>query len=177
LRDCRRSGRRRRTNRSYCRRSRCGRCWLRGRRRHDRYRSRCLGCRRNSGRRRFSFDRLCHRRSGNRGHTWFHCGWRHAHRWRRHGRGRSHPRGLRCRILRFFIRFGRRFHLRFGFGYSQNVLAHLLRDVHGDRARVRLLFRDAVPRQQVNDGFGLHFEFAGQLVDSDLICVGHALRS
>ncbi len=42
---------------------------------------------------------------------------------------------------------------------------------------MRLLFRDAVPRQQVNDGFRLDLQFAGQLVDSDLICVGHALRS
>jgi hypothetical protein len=42
---------------------------------------------------------------------------------------------------------------------------------------VRLLFRDAVTGQQVNDGFGLNLEFAGQLVNSDLIYVGHALRS
>jgi len=42
---------------------------------------------------------------------------------------------------------------------------------------MRLLFRYAVPRQQVNDGFGLDLEFAGQFVDSDLIYVGHALRS
>ena len=42
---------------------------------------------------------------------------------------------------------------------------------------MRLLFCDAVAGQQVNDGFGLHLEFAGQLVNADLICVGHALRS
>jgi hypothetical protein len=39
---------------------------------------------------------------------------------------------------------------------------------------MRLLFRDAVPRQQVNNGFGLDLEFTGQLVDSDLVCVSHA---
>ncbi len=42
---------------------------------------------------------------------------------------------------------------------------------------MRLLFRDAVARQQVNDGLSLDFKFAGQLVNSDLICVSHALRS
>ena len=42
---------------------------------------------------------------------------------------------------------------------------------------MRLLLRDAIPGQQVNNGFGFDLEFAGQLVDSDLICVGHALRS
>ncbi len=41
---------------------------------------------------------------------------------------------------------------------------------------MRLFFRDAVPRQEVNNGLGLDLEFAGQLVNSDLICVVHALR-
>jgi hypothetical protein len=67
--------------------------------------------------------------------------------------------------------------LRFFFGDSLNLFAHLFRDIRGDRARVRLLLRDAIPGQQVNDGFGLDFEFAGQFVNSDLIYVGHALRS
>jgi hypothetical protein len=89
-------------------------------------------------------------------------------------RSRPHPRGLRSRVLRFFFRLGNRFYLRFGFSGSLKIFAHLLSDVSGDRARVRLLFRDAVPGQQVNDGFGLDLEFAGQLVDSDLVCVCHA---
>jgi len=97
-------------------------------------------------------------------------------RWCR-GRGRSHPRGFHRCFLRFFFRFGGRFRLRFLFGNSLNLFAHFLSDVGRDRARVRLLFRDAVPRQQVNDGFGFDLEFAGQFVDSDLIYVGHALRS
>jgi hypothetical protein len=42
---------------------------------------------------------------------------------------------------------------------------------------VGLFLRDAEAGQKVNDGFGLDFELAGQLVDSDLIGVGHALRS
>jgi len=90
---------------------------------------------------------------------------------------RPHPCSLRSRFLRFFFCFGSRFHLRFFFGGSLNLFAHLLGDVGRDRARVRLLFRDAVARQQVNDGLRLDFQFAGQFVDSDLIYVGHALRS
>jgi len=97
-------------------------------------------------------------------------------RWCRR-RSRSHPRGFRSRFLRFFFSFGSRFRLRFLFGGPLNLFAHFLSDVRGDRARVRLLFRYAVSRQQVNDGLGLNLEFAGQFVDSDLIYVGHALRS
>jgi hypothetical protein len=67
--------------------------------------------------------------------------------------------------------------MRFFLGGSLNLFAHLLRDVLRDGARVRLFFRDAIPRQQVNDGFRLDLQFAGQFVNSDLIYVGHALRS
>ena len=94
-------------------------------------------------------------------------------RWRS---GWSHPRGLRRGLLRIFFRFGSRFRLRFGLGGSLKVLAHFFSDVHRDRARVRLFFSDAVPSQQIDDGLGLDLEFAGQFVDSDLICVAHALR-
>jgi len=62
-------------------------------------------------------------------------------------------------------------------GLALNRAANLLRDVDRDRARVGLFLRDAEAGQKVNDGFGLDFELAGQLVDSDLIGVGHALRS
>jgi hypothetical protein len=58
-----------------------------------------------------------------------------------------------------------------------NRAAHLFGDVHRDRARVRLFLRDAEAGQKVNNGLGLDFELAGQLVNSDLIGVGHALRS
>jgi len=97
-------------------------------------------------------------------------------RWCRR-RGRSHARSLRSRFLRFFFRFGSRFRLRFLYGGPLNLFAHFLGNVRGDRTRVRLLFRDAIPGQQVNDGFGFDLEFAGQFVDSDLIYVSHALRS
>jgi len=97
-------------------------------------------------------------------------------RWCRR-RSRSHPRGFRSRFLRFFFSFGSRFRLRFLFGGPLNFFAHFHGNVRGDRARVRLLFRDAIPGQQVNDGFGLDLEFAGKFVDSDLIYVSHALRS
>jgi len=170
---CGRSCRRRGTNRSCRRRSR-------GSRRHGRSRRRRLGHRWSngcSGCGRLRCDGLCRWGSGNDWRTRFHGNGRHAGLWRRYWRGGSHPRGLRSRILRFFFRLGSRFHLRFGFGGSLKIFAHFLSDVCGDRARVRLLFRDAVPGQQVNDGFGFDLEFAGQLVNSDLIYVGHALRS
>jgi hypothetical protein len=46
-----------------------------------------------------------------------------------------------------------------GLGFSVSdpaqVLADFFRNVFRDRARVRLLFRDAIPGQQVNDRFCL----------------------
>jgi hypothetical protein len=40
-----------------------------------------------------------------------------------------------------------------------------------------LLLRDAEARQKVDDGLCFDFELAGQLVNSNLISVGHAFRS
>jgi len=48
-----------------------------------------------------------------------------------------------------------RFGLRFGVRNTLEVLADFLRDIHGNGAGVRLLFGDAVPRQQVDDRFRL----------------------
>jgi len=67
--------------------------------------------------------------------------------------------------------------VRFFFSHALNLFANLLRNILGNGARVRLFFRYAIPRQQVNDGFRLDLQFAGQFVDSDLIYVGHALHS
>jgi hypothetical protein len=122
----------------------------------------------------FRCYQLSSRRSTNCRRTQLHSGWRNARLWRRSG---PHPRGLGSRVLCFFFRLGNCLSVRFLFGGPLNLLAHLFRDVHRDRARVRLLFRHPVPGQQVNDGFGLHLEFAGKLVNSDLIYVGHALHS
>ena len=140
-------------------------------------RSRRLRGSRGSGHGRLVGDRLCYWRGSRRRRARFHCGWRHTRLWRRSGRSRSHSRSLRCRFLRLFFYFGSRLRLGLFFGSALNLFAHLFRNVRGDRTRVRLLFRDAVPRQKVNDGFRLDLEFAGQLVNSDLIYVGHALRS
>jgi hypothetical protein len=92
------------------------------------------------------------------------CGWPQA-------------RGLRRGILGIFFCFGSGFRLRFGFGDSLNLLAHFFCHIGRNRARMGLLFRDAIPGQKVNDGFGLDLQLAGQLINSDLIRVGHALRS
>jgi hypothetical protein len=64
-----------------------------------------------------------------------------------------------------------------GLGLTLNGVAHLFRHVHGNRTRVSLLLRDAEARQKVDDGLGLDFELAGQLVDSDLVGVAHAFCS
>ena len=93
-------------------------------------------------------------------------------------RGRWARASCLCRrLLRLFFRFGRCFCLGLGFGSAQNFLANFFRDVGRNGARMRLFFRYAIPGQKVNDGLGFDLEFAGQLVDSNLICVAHALRS
>lgn len=91
--------------------------------------------------------------------------------------GWPHPRSLYRCILRFFFHLGGEFRLRFRFRSALNDLAHFFRNVHGNRAGVRFLFRDAEAGQKVNDGLRLDLQFAGQLVDSDLIRVAHALHS
>jgi hypothetical protein len=59
----------------------------------------------------------------------------------------------------------------FFFSLPKQAPADFLRDIHRNRARVRLLLFDPEARQQVNDGFRFDLEFAGQLVDSDLVSV------
>jgi hypothetical protein len=58
-----------------------------------------------------------------------------------------------------------------------NRAANFLSYVHRDRTGVSLFFRDAEARQKVDDGLCFDFELTGQLVDSNLISVGHAFRS
>src|SRR5579859_1371174 len=41
---------------------------------------------------------------------------------------------------------------------------------------MRLFFGNTETGQKINNRFGLHFQFAGQLIDSDLVYVAHALR-
>ena len=106
--------------------------------------------------RRRRFCRSARRRCNRRGSCW------------------PHPCSPRRRFLRVFFRLSGCFRRRFRFGLPQNVLANFLGHVRGDRARMRLLLCDPVPGQKVNDCFGLHLKFAGQLVDSDLVCVAHA---
>jgi hypothetical protein len=76
------------------------------------------------------------------------CGWL----------GTRRPRGS---LLRFFLRFGSSFCLSFGFCNPLNSLSYLLRNVCGNRTRVRFLLRDAETGQKVNDRFGLDLQFAG----------------
>jgi hypothetical protein len=152
-----------------------GYCW--GRSRGCRFRCRRRRCR--GGRRRFGRNRGsgCHWSSGLRDRRYWNnrlrCR-RNTCCWRCRGGSRPHSRGLCGGILRFLVRFDGGFCLSFGFGLSQKILADFFCHIDWNRARVRLLLRDAIPRQKVNDSFGLDLEFAGQLVDSDLVCVSHA---
>jgi hypothetical protein len=87
------------------------------------------------------------------------------------------PSSARGSFLAGLLGYGRSFDRSIRFGLALNGAAYFLRNIYRDGARVRFLFRDAEAGQKVNDGLGLDFELAGQLVDSYLIGVGHALRS
>jgi hypothetical protein len=54
------------------------------------------------------------------------------------------------------------------------MLADFFRNIRRNGTRVRFLFGDAVPGQQVNNGFRLDLQFASQLINPDLVDVGHA---
>jgi hypothetical protein len=51
------------------------------------------------------------------------------------------------------------------------MLPHKFGVVQVERARVRLLFRDADLRQVIDQDLGLDLEFSGQLVDADLVWI------
>jgi DNA-binding GntR family transcriptional regulator len=53
------------------------------------------------------------------------------------------------------------------------MLSRKLRVFEIKRARMRLFFRDTDFRQELNQDFRLHFEFARQLVNSNLIRICH----
>jgi hypothetical protein len=63
-----------------------------------------------------------------------------------------------------------------GFRLPLNGATHFFGDVHGDGAGVSFFLRDAEAGEKVDNGLRFDFEFAGQLVNSDLIGVGHAFR-
>ena len=139
-------------------------CW-RCRGRHSRYRRGSRLCRcRNGRRRRHHCRSLC---------RW---GCRGSRRSRRDNR-RS---GARC-FCRRFLGLGGCFDGRFGgglrIGGAFQLLANFYRDVFRDRARVGLFFRDSVARQKIDDGLGLDFQLAGQLIYADLICVAQDFAS
>lgn len=166
--------------RSCCRRSRLRR-GRRARRRGNRslgHNFWCGGRRsRTSRHRHHGRSWLCYRRSRNRRGRRFYDRWSNTRLRRCRNCRRPHSCSLRRGILRFFFRLGRRFRLRFRFRDALNLFAHFLRDVRRNRARVGLLFRNAVAGQKINNRLGLYLKLAGQLVDSDLVCVCHALRS
>jgi hypothetical protein len=63
-----------------------------------------------------------------------------------------------------------------GLRLSLNGAANFLRNVHGDGTGMSLFLRDSEAGEKVDNGLRFDFELAGQLVNSNLIGVGHALR-
>jgi hypothetical protein len=80
--------------------------------------------------------------------------------------------GLRGFRFGFFDYWGRLW-----LATTLNRPANLYRDIFRDRTRVRFLFRDSVARKKIDDRFGLYFQLAGQLVNSDLICFAQDFAS
>jgi hypothetical protein len=66
---------------------------------------------------------------------------------------------------------------RIGLRLSLNGAANLFSNIDRDRTGMGLFLRDAEAGQKVDDGLCFDFELAGQLVNSNLISVGHAFRS
>jgi hypothetical protein len=128
---------------------------------HSRRRRSCRRSRRSNSWRngRLRYNRRSHSRSGRRS------------RWRSR---RPHPRGLRRRVSGFLFGLGLFLGSRFRVSDALQVLPNLLRDVFWNRAGVRLLFRDAIARQEVDDRLRFDLEFASQFVDSYLISFRHA---
>ncbi len=124
-------------------------------------------------RRRNSCWRWGNRRRGSscRGRGWCGC----------HGRGCSGSRPGACCFGGRFLRLGSRaaadcrggFLVRLAFNFCANFYG----DVFRNGTRVSLLFRDAIARQKVDDGLGFYFQFAGQLINTDLICFAQDLAS
>jgi hypothetical protein len=87
---------------------------------------------------------------------------------------RTHPRSLGSGFLCSGLRFRCSFGSSLGLCLTQNLFADFLRDIFRDRARVRLLLGHAIPGQKINNRLRLDLEFAGQLINSNLVCFDHA---
>jgi hypothetical protein len=90
---------------------------------------------------------------------------------------RPHSRGFGGGLFRFLVGFGGGLSLGLLLRLASQMLTYFFGDIHRDRTGVRLLFGDPVSGQKINNRFGLHFQFAGQLVNSDLVCVAQEFAS
>ena len=101
-----------------------------------------------------------------------------SRRWNSNGHRRSWalPSGSRSGIASLPFGGCRVFGFSVLMSLSLNGAANLFSNVHRDRTGMGLFFRDTEARQKVDDGLCFDFELAGQLVNSNLICVGHAFR-
>jgi hypothetical protein len=95
-------------------------------------------------------------------------------------RGKRRRRLRRChtRLCRRFLtsRFGRLVRLSrfFGGRHIAKMLAHELGVFQVNRTRVRLFFRDADFRQELDQDLSLDLQFARQFINSDLIRICHS---
>ena len=104
------------------------------------------------------------------------CYWRSG-RSSRCGRSRPLARGSGSRIASLSLGGCGAFRGSVSLCLPLNRAANFLSYVHRNRTGMSLFFRDAEARQKVDDGLCFDFELAGQLVNSNLIGVGHAFRS
>src|SRR5207248_9842388 len=77
-------------------------------------------------------------------------------------------------FLGLLVGGGRGFNSSVSLGLSLDRAANLNRYIFWNGARVSLFLRNAEAWEKVDNGLRFDFEFAGQLVDPDLIGFGHA---
>ncbi len=98
-------------------------------------------------------------------------------RWGRRNYGRPAASRLSRRFFSLRFGLGAGFCSFFRVGRALQFLANFYRDIFRDRTRVRLLFRDAVARQKIDDRFGLNFQLAGQFIYTNLVCFAQDFAS
>ena len=85
--------------------------------------------------------------------------------------GRRRP--SRCSLVRRFLGFAVGFGGCLSIGDILQMMTNFFSNFDGDRAGMCFFLGYAETRQKVNNGFGLHLEFTGEFINTDLGCVTH----
>ena len=85
--------------------------------------------------------------------------------------GRRRP--SRCSLGRRFLGFAVGFGGCLSIGDILQMMTNFFSNFDGDRAGMSFFLGYAETRQKVNNRFGLHLEFTGEFIDTDLGCVTH----